>query len=172
MQEMKTIYLMRHCKSDWESDFKIDHERPLSERGKKNAKELRKFLVDRKIHFDISYISDSKRTIQTFEILKKEVHFSEVKISSKLYETNFTTLYDLIKQTDDKINSILLLGHNPELEEFANHLILRQNSNLEKSFFQKFPTSAFLSLSLNITHWELVSTTAAKINYFWIPTKS
>lgn len=169
---MKTIYLMRHSKSDWESDFKIDHERPLSERGKKNAKELRKFLVDRKIKFDISYISDSKRTVQTYEILKKEVHFSEVKISSKLYETNFTTLYDLIKQTDDKLNSILLLGHNPELEEFANHLILRQNSNLEKSFFQKFPTSALLSLTLNIAHWELISTTAAKILYFWIPTKS
>ncbi len=171
MEETKLIYLIRHSKSDWEAPFQIDLERPISDRGKKNAKELRKFLSDKKIQFDISYISHSKRTLETYSILKKENLFKEVKITKEVYEASPERLFELVKNTPDELNSILFLGHNPELEEFANELILRKNSPTEFSLFQKFTTSSIICLNLKITSWKHIHTESAKIQFFWTPSR-
>jgi phosphohistidine phosphatase len=173
MEEYKYIYLCRHAKSDWEAEFRIDHERPISQRGKKNAKQLREFLEEKKIQFDISYISDSKRTLETYAILKKNIElFKEVIITSQVYESNFATFFNLIENTEDSKQSILFLGHNPELEEFANHLILKQNSIPDISFFHKFATSSILSLAIECNSWKDIKSNRAKIVFFWTPTKS
>lgn len=171
MEESKSIYLIRHAKSDWEAPFQIDLDRPISERGKKNAKELRNFLHEKKINFDISYISHSKRTLETYSILKKENLFKEIKISKEVYEASPERLFELVKNTPDEKNSILFLGHNPDLEDFANELILRKNINSDFSLFQKFTTSAVICLNLKITSWKHIHTEAAKIQFFWTPTK-
>lgn len=171
MDEYKSIYLIRHAKSDWEASFQIDLDRPISERGKKNAKELRNFLALKKVKFDFSYISNSVRTLETFSILKKEDLFKEVKISKEVYEASTEQLFELVKNTDDKIQSILFLGHNPDLEDFANELILRKKITNEFSLFQKFTTSAVISLNIKINSWKHIQTEAAKINFFWTPTK-
>ena len=71
MDSLKTIFLVRHAKSDWAAEFRLDHERPISERGRKNAKSLREFLKERNLKIDIAYVSDAKRTIETLDIVNK-----------------------------------------------------------------------------------------------------
>ena len=80
-------------------------------------------------------------------------------------------VFDLISNTDDSHNSILFLGHNPELEELANQLILRQNAYKDFSFFQKFSTSAIVGLSFPISSWKHISTYPGKLTLFWTPVK-
>ena len=67
---MLNLYVMRHSKSSWNDDNIEDFERPLSNRGKKDIKLIIAFLRKKKITFDLAYISSSKRTKQTFKILK------------------------------------------------------------------------------------------------------
>lgn len=173
MDSLKTIFLVRHAKSDWAAEFRLDHERPISERGRKNAKFLREFLKERNLKIDIAYVSDAKRTIETLEIVnKKEELFRNVKVTHLLYEANLGIFYNLITSTEDNYNSILFLGHNPELEELANQLILRQNAYKDFSFFQKFSTSSIIGLSFPISSWKDISTVSGKLILFWTPVKS
>ncbi len=172
MDSLKTIYLLRHAKSDWTAEFRIDHERPISERGRKNAKALRSFFKDRELRVDFAYVSDAKRTVETLEILNKNKElFKNVEVTPLLYEANFGVFYNLITTTDDAHNSILFLGHNPELEELANQLILRQNAYKDFSFFQKFSTCSLIGLAFPISSWKHISTFPGKLTLFWTPVK-
>ena len=172
MDSVKTIYLLRHAKSDWTAEFRFDHERPISERGKKNAKSLRSFLKDRGLRIDMAYVSDAKRTVETLEIVNKNNElFKNVEVTHILYEANLGIFFDLISNTDDSYNSMLFLGHNPELEELANQLILRQNAYKDFSFFQKFSTCSIVGLSFPITSWKHISTYPGKLTLFWTPVK-
>ncbi|HMW03505.1 MAG TPA: histidine phosphatase family protein [Leptospiraceae bacterium] len=172
MDSLKTIYLLRHAKSDWEAEFRFDHERPISERGRKNAKALRNFLQDRNFQVDKAYVSDAKRTIETLEIINKDKDlFKEIEITHLLYEANFGIFFNLITTTEDSCNSILFLGHNPDLEELANQLMLRQNAYKEFSFFQKFGTSSIIGLAFPISSWKNISEYPGKLTLFWTPAK-
>ena len=172
MENFKTIHLLRHAKSDWEAVFLKDQDRPLSERGKKNAKELRNFLKERKIRIDLAYVSEALRTVETLNIINKDKDiFKEVNITPMLYEANFSVFKDLILNTGENIKSVLLLGHNPDLEELANQLLLRQNAVKEFSFFSKFPTCAFISFSCSVNSWKEFFNEPAKLSLFWVPVK-
>jgi phosphohistidine phosphatase len=172
MDSFKTIYLVRHAKSDWTAEFRLDHERPISERGRKNAKSLRSFLKERGIRIDLAYVSDAVRTVETLEILNKNREIlRNVEVTHLLYEANLGIFYNLITSTEDTHNSILFLGHNPELEELANQLILRQNAYKDFSFFQKFSTSSIVGLSFPISSWKDISTAPGKLTLFWTPVK-
>ena len=64
---------MRHAKSSWDHPNIDDHERPLSKRGKKNAKKICEFFVKKKYYFDCILVSSSKRTVKTLKILLKKI---------------------------------------------------------------------------------------------------
>lgn len=169
---MKTIYLLRHAKSEWNKPFKNDHERPLSKRGRKNAKALRNFLENRIEGIDIAYISDSQRTKETFKILSKtnELVWNNV-FTDKVYEATLNELLDLIQNTDDEYKTMLILGHNPGLESLANYLIMRHSSFADFSFFYKFATCAFLCLQFDISYWADITNVQGKLGLYWLPEK-
>jgi phosphohistidine phosphatase len=167
---MKFVYLLRHAKSDWDTPFVHDHERGLSARGKENIQFLRRFLDSKKISIDMAYISDSKRTQETFLKLNKDQEFIKSPIVlPELYEADSQTFYKLMKNTPPTVESLIFLGHNPELEEFANALLGNSNS---ESFFQKFPTCSLLCLGFDIEFWnELNESHKGKIVFFFTPSK-
>ena len=70
---MFELYVMRHAKSSWEDLNINDFERPLNKRGKKSAKKICEFFVERKYRFEFALISSAKRTRSTFEILSKGI---------------------------------------------------------------------------------------------------
>ncbi|MBM9576699.1 histidine phosphatase family protein [Leptospira sp. 201903070] len=168
---LKQIHLVRHAKSDWESEFKSDRERPLSDRGKKNARFLRKYLERIDFKTDLFLISDSKRTLDTYKILTKNKDVSpETKVTEKLYESDSEDILVKLRELNSKFESVALLGHNPGMEEIANRLI-RGNEDLalSESILFKFPTSGFLSIQVDIDSWGEIGKVPGKIIRFWIP---
>ncbi len=168
---LKRIHLIRHSKSDWETEFKSDHERPLSERGKKNARSLRKYLEKIEFKTDLFLVSDSKRTIDTFKILTKNRNLSlETKTTENLYESDSEDVLITIRSLNRKFEDVTLLGHNPSIEEIANRLIRgSEDSSFSESMFLKFPTSGFLSIQVKAESWEELGKLPGKIIRFWIP---
>jgi len=77
---MLNLYVMRHSKSSWNDHNISDFERPLSSKGRKDIKFIIKFLKIKKIIFDFAYVSSSKRTKETFKLLKKKI-----KIKKKIF---------------------------------------------------------------------------------------
>ncbi|TGK28218.1 histidine phosphatase family protein [Leptospira gomenensis] len=168
---MKQIHLIRHAKSDWESEFRADHERPLSERGKQNAKSLRKYLEKLEFQCDLFLVSNSKRTCDTYRIINRKGNLSKEEIvSEELYEFDAEEILTKLRNSDSELETIALLGHNPWMEELANRLIRGNEdvSQLESVFF-KFPTCGFLSIRNEISSWNELGSVPGKIIRFWIP---
>ncbi|EQA60510.1 SixA phosphatase family protein [Leptospira alexanderi] len=168
---MKQIHLFRHSKSDWETGFKSDHGRPLSEKGKKNARSLRKYLEKIEFKIDLFLVSDSKRTADTYRIITKgRTLSSETKITEKLYESDSEDILTMIRKLNLRFKNVALLGHNPGIEEIANRLIRgNEDLSLSESVFLKFPTSGFLSIQIETESWEELGKVPGKIIRFWIP---
>ena len=99
---MLNLYVMRHSKSSWNEHNINDFERPLSNRGRKDIKLIITFLKKKKITFDLAYISSSKRTKQTFKILKKDISFKKIIYSKKFYLCSKNIILNILKNTTVK----------------------------------------------------------------------
>lgn len=167
---MKYVYLLRHAKSDWNTPFKTDHERGLAPRGIKSIQLLRKFVRFKKIEIDFAYISDAKRTQETYYRLTKNMNFvKDYQVIHELYDTNSKTYFQLLNNLANSLESLLFVGHNPEIEEVANLLLGNTKS---ASLFHKFPTCAFLGVSFEASSWvDIKETSKGKLMFFFTPSK-
>lgn len=120
---MKTLYIIRHGKSDWKQGVR-DYDRPLNERGKKDAPQMGQYL---RKHFDLpDYVisSSANRAISTAHLLLSEMSFKLADIQEKnsLYHASVAdTLWEL-NQIPDNINTVYLFGHNPGFSDLATYL--------------------------------------------------
>ncbi|MDD5548102.1 MAG: histidine phosphatase family protein, partial [Sulfurovaceae bacterium] len=144
---MKTIYLIRHAKSDW-NDFNIvDAKRGLSERGKRDIPLMAKELHEKNIKPDLIISSSSKRTKLTVEGLLKELDYSiKIIYDDELYLANPKTILSIIKNINDKHKSIFIVGHNPGITDFAN---LMSDANIEN-----VPTLGIVALKCPLQSWK------------------
>ncbi|EQA45246.1 histidine phosphatase superfamily (branch 1) domain protein [Leptospira broomii serovar Hurstbridge str. 5399] len=163
------IHLIRHSKSDWDSHFSRDEERPLSNRGRKNAKMLRNYLSEISFSVSEAIVSPSERTKETFRILSKLGSFyKEFRYSKEIYEADGSELLEILRSSGSDMESVLFIGHNPGLESLAETLIFKSEARTS-SLFVKFPTSAFLSLVLDSDDWKDCGKIPCQIQRFWIP---
>jgi phosphohistidine phosphatase len=121
---MKQLILVRHAKSDWGNPGLDDADRPLNERGKKDAPAMAQRLLNKKIKIDAFIASPAKRAARTakyfaeaFKKKKDNIIFKE-----KLYLAEPTTFFSVIANADDKFETIALFSHNFGITDFANML--------------------------------------------------
>jgi phosphohistidine phosphatase len=121
---MKQLILIRHAKSDWGNPGLDDFDRPLNERGKKDAPVMAKRLLDRKIAIDAFIASPAKRAAKTAgvfaEAFKREKE--EIIFNKELYMAELLTFYKVIEETKNVFTTIAIFSHNNGLTEFANRL--------------------------------------------------
>lgn len=121
---MKSLLLVRHAKSSW-SDFSIsDFDRPLNHRGKKDAPEMAKRLIDKKITVDAFISSPAKRAKKTAEAFVKEFGASkkDILFDEALYLASPSTFIDVISKTEESYGTIAVFSHNEGITSFANML--------------------------------------------------
>lgn len=168
---MKTLYLLRHAKSDWETEFSSDHERGLATRGKSAARQLAGYMNDSGLSVNLCYVSDAKRCLDTWEIISESGQFAQtVIINPSLYTEDLKQLVSVIQEAPEAASSLLLVGHNPVLEELAEYLIQGVHKDtLDIPLFLKFPTSVLLGISLSTKSWKDTSPGQGSIIVYWIP---
>lgn len=166
---MKHIYLLRHAKSEWDEPYLTDEKRGLSERGRKQVKALRSYLLDYQLDIDATYISPATRTEKTYSFLRKEfLRLPRPESNGSIYEAGGEDLLFLCQGIPNNIHSAMIVGHNPGLEEFANGLLF---GNTEPSRLQKFPTAGFMGLTFAGENWKELAWGTARLKVFWIPGK-
>ncbi len=121
---VKTLILIRHAKSDWGNPGLDDFDRPLNERGKKDAPVMAQRLLDKKVKIDVFIASPAKRAARTakffaeaFKRKKDDIVFKE-----KLYLAEPAAFFSVIAFADDKFESIAIFSHNFGITDFANML--------------------------------------------------
>ena len=114
---MKEIYVLRHAKSSWDNSNLSDFERPLADRGISDAKKMSKFLKDMNIKIDKVLCSNAIRAKETFDLTADGFNFEIDKATylDKLYFGDTTIIIKDLKELDESLNNILIVGHNPTL---------------------------------------------------------
>ncbi|TGN19831.1 SixA phosphatase family protein [Leptospira idonii] len=164
---MKHIYLLRHAKSEWDEPYQTDEERGLAERGKKQTKALRSFLHDYEIDVDLAFVSPAERTKRTYQALRKEIlRLPKPDFKEAIYEAEEDDLLFLLHGVPDSVRSVMIVGHNPGLESFANAALYGAP---DPSRFHKFPTASFLGLTCDKDSWKELTWGSCLLNVFWIP---
>ena len=115
----KRFVIIRHAKSSWATLGQADFDRPLNERGQKNAPEMGKRLLPYGLIPDLVLASSSNRTRQTTKALTTAMDYKgEIEWLDKLYHAPVETIEDVISTTDDKYQTIFIIAHNPGLTQF------------------------------------------------------
>ena len=123
---MKVLGLLRHAKSDWQDARARDFDRPLNARGRKGAplmgKHIRDYDVRHGLRWDLLIASPAVRSAETVELAAAGAgmdanHGFAVNWDRRIYLASSATLLDLLREQDDRLSSILMVGHNPGLED-------------------------------------------------------
>lgn len=145
---MKTLYLVRHAKS--EKGFKniSDFDRPLNERGIHDANTIAQILSAKKEVPEIIITSPATRALSTALIFSRELDLDIEKIilKNEIYEASENDLIKLIGETPDSYSSIMLFGHNPTFTEICNHYITARIENM--------PTSSVIRIDFHLNSWK------------------
>ncbi|MFM7347369.1 MAG: SixA phosphatase family protein [Tagaea sp.] len=164
---------MRHAKSSWADAFVDDFERALNKRGRKAAASLSKWLKSRDFETDFVLCSAALRTRQTLELVQDgfKTH-PEVSIERRLYLAEADQLRARLGELGTRSPSpaaILLIGHNPGLEELALRLVPPAETATRARIEAKFPTCAFVALRFMTESWAKIGPANATLDAYRIP---
>jgi len=165
---MKKLYLVRHAKSSWDSVEMDDFDRPLNERGEKDAPHMAKLLKHRDVLPDRMITSPANRALSTCRMFAKVLDFEKRKIISepKLYHAGQETILEVLGSLSEhkgEVDVVLLFGHNPGLTYFANDLLNISIDNI--------PTCGIVEATLTIDKWKEIHFRCGKMDAFDYPKK-
>jgi phosphohistidine phosphatase len=163
---MKRLLLIRHAKSSWDDPALRDFDRPLNERGVRDAPRMAKRLKEKQIHPDLMVSSPAVRALATCKAMAAVLKYSESKIKTyeALYHASEDTLLEVVRQLPDYADReevALLFGHNPGLTDFANQLL---DANIDN-----IPTCGIVACTFRLQHWKDVTWGSAKMDFFDFP---
>jgi phosphohistidine phosphatase len=159
---MKTLYLIRHAKSSWSIPNTSDFEREISKKGKKDINTIGSYLSIVGVNPQVILSSCALRAQQTTDLLAKKLAFSGQKYYLKeLYLTGLDDIKEIIAIQDDTINSMFIVGHNPQLHELANSLI--------DEHISKFPSLGVIAINFEVDSWSSIEEKGGTIEFFIFP---
>ena len=162
---MKTLFVIRHAKSSWDASNVDDFERPLNERGKRDAPRMAKRLKEKEIHVDQMVSSPAKRAYSTAKKIAKVLNYpkDDIKTDRRLYHADEETILDVVREVKDSRKTVLLFGHNPGLTEFVNSLMDGQQD------IDNIPTCGIVAFQFNTETWADVNWGKGKMLFFDYP---
>jgi len=159
---MKTLLLLRHAKSSWKDANVDDHERRLKERGRKEGRKMGRLIAAETLMPETIVSSSARRCRQTADQL---IHHSdyrgEVRMTPELYDADASKLREFARKLSDQASRVMLIGHNPGLEEFLESLVGEHTP---------LGTGALAQVELPIDRWaDLGSDTRGTLVKVWEP---
>ena len=160
---MKTLILVRHAKSDWSESGLADMDRPLNDRGKRDAPVMAHRLLDKKIKIDRFISSPAKRAAKTAKIIAGEYGKKKEKVifNEKLYLAEPAAFFEVIKGVDDKDDTIAIFSHNNGITDFANLLTDTRVDNI--------PTCGIFAVKAECDTWQDFQKTKKTFWFFDFP---
>jgi phosphohistidine phosphatase len=177
---MKTLGLFRHAKSDWGDARARDFDRPLNKRGRKGALVMGQHIRDYGQKWNRILASPAVRAAETIEVATvgagrgnggggRAKGFA-VNWDRRIYLASSAVLIDLLREQDDALDAILMVGHNPGLEDLIFDLVPDDGTSPLRDLVEvKFPTASFAVLQLDVAHWSEVRENCARLVHLTRP---
>jgi phosphohistidine phosphatase len=151
---MKRLTLLRHAKSSWDDPIARDFDRPLNAKGHRAGRTVGEEMRRLGLRFDAVVASPAARVVETVE--EVAIGFGRALTPSfdqRIYLASLESLLDVLHSIDDRVDSLLLVGHCPSLERLALYLAGVKDKPLRRSVEIKYPTGALVEISLPVSHW-------------------
>ena len=160
---MKTILLVRHAKSSHSFGLSSDFDRPLNDRGFREAAEMGRKLVKKKVSIDQFVSSPAVRAKTTAELFAAEYDrkMKEILFIPSLYQADPAQFAEVISGLEDRFQHVALFSHNPGITEFA--------SSLSDNHIIQMPTSSVFAVTAPIGFWKDFAQAKKSFLFFYKP---
>lgn len=160
---MKTLLIIRHAKSSWDNSIVNDIDRPLNDRGKRDAPAMAQRLIKTNVRIGLFVSSPAKRARNTAALFIREYGRPEKEILfiPELYHASVQTFKETVSALDEKYDSVALFSHNPGITAFVNTLTSVRLDNM--------PTCGVFAVTSLAEHWSEFSSAGATFWFFDYP---
>jgi len=168
---MKKLTLLRHAKSSWDDPVDRDFDRPLNQKGKRAAAVMGRFIRSKGLTFDQILASPAVRVIETLENVEEASGLTmEPTWDRKIYLASSATLLDVLRGASPDADHILMVGHNPGLEDLIFDLVPDDGSSPARDEVEaKYPTAALAEMTLAIGSWADIAEKCGTLDRFTRP---
>ncbi len=164
MEGTKTLLVIRHAKSSWDIGTLNDFERPLNDRGKKDAPAMAQKLIAKNISIDAFVASPAKRAKKTAEffIEASKRNKEEIIFITKLYHAPADVFFEVGESLEDTFNTVAIFSHNPGITEFVNMLT-------DEAKLDNMPTCGIFAVTIHSSSWKNFSKAKKEFLFFDYP---
>ena len=159
---MRNLLLLRHAKSNWSDPGQLDHERPLNDRGKHDARRMGQWIKELDLLPDLIVSSSAKRARKTArKVANQSGYEGRIELEGELYQAFPEQYISVVQRVDDQHHSLLIVAHNPGLEDFL-HWLTGQS--------ERMPTASLAHILLDIDRWsDLIAGRTGQLLGVWRP---
>lgn len=167
---MRRLMLLRHAKSDWSTPGQRDIDRPLSARGREAAALMGRYMAQHGLVPDQALVSSARRTRETWDRLAPAFAKQPDSVyEPRLYESSPARMLEIVQAAETAIHTLLLLGHNPGMEELAAMLAASGDTDARQQMLEKFPTGALAIIDFAVDDWTEVNANGGRLDRFVLP---
>ncbi len=167
---MRRLYLLRHAKSDWSDGILEDFDRPLSERGRRDAPLIGAYLAACAASPGLVLCSSARRTVQTWDLIGRRLDGApRCELREDLYLATPDRIIAAIRSVDEAADSMMLIGHNPGIHAAAVSLAAAGTDRLVSRMRLKYPTGALAVIDFETARWGDIGPRAGSLESFVRP---
>ena len=158
---MKTLLILRHGKAAWKGEGVDDHDRPLKKRGQLDAERVGHWLLQEQLLPEKILSSTARRARETAGHVAEVCGLqSAIELRPELYLAPPVTYWENLERLDDELQRVMVVGHNPGLEDLVRSLA---------GSAEHFPTAALAQFELSTNHWRTARSAGARLIHLWHP---
>ena len=167
---MRRLILLRHAKSDRGILGIPDHARPLNPRGKEAASRIGAYMAKHHLVPDQVLCSTAQRTRETWEVVEKAFDNPvPASFEKRLYDADPERILTVLQETKPEAHTVMIVGHNPAMQEVANLLIAAGDIDQRANLHQKLPTGALVVIDFAVDSWADVHAHGGRLDRFVSP---
>lgn len=161
---MKKLFVLRHAAASGPASAPTDFDRPLRPRGRMQALDISAKMRERHLDFDAIVASPALRVLETISgVIEGARSTVEPMYDPRAYNASPEALIDIIREADDKFERLLIVGHNPGLQQLLLHLAGDDRDGLRADVASSYPTATLAELCLAVDHWRDVGPRSGSI---------
>jgi phosphohistidine phosphatase len=162
--------LLRHAKSDLSKPGEADHDRDLNKRGRDTAPRIGRYIASHGLRPDRVLCSTARRARATWELVGAELDEPlQVVFERRLYNAPAQAVLETVRAAGDGVRSLLVVGHNPGLQELAGILIAAGDLGHREKLREKLPTGGLVVIDFALDTWADVHPRAGRLDRFIAP---
>jgi phosphohistidine phosphatase len=167
---MRRLMLIRHAKSELAEKGQADLDRSLSARGREVAPHMGHYIARHALKPDRALVSAARRTRETWDLLAEAFDKAPPAVfDPRLYEAQAKALLAILRETPAGVHALLMVGHNPAMQELASLLMATGDMTARQNLLEKFPTAALAVIDFAVDRWDEVAPHAGRLDRFVTP---